>query len=149
MAHIEQVARYSKLLRHAIRAAGFTVAGVERKLGIGEKGLQRILNGRVDLKMRHVFEVLRVIGVPEDEFFAAAIRPLRQRRSRAELFAAFRRIGYRGEELFPFDEPGPSPEDFDQIVDDALDRALERRVRQGKPLPDLPLSSDAEDTPGI
>lgn len=137
--NVEQhVARYAKLLRQAIRAAGFTVAEVERRLGIGEKGLQRILGGRVDLKVRHILAVLRVIGLSEGEFFAAATRPARGESSRAELVAAFRRLGYRGEELLPHDEPDPSQEELDRMVDEALDRALERRARHGKPLPEPP-----------
>ncbi|HVT14856.1 MAG TPA: helix-turn-helix transcriptional regulator [Thermoanaerobaculia bacterium] len=149
--NVEQhVARYAKLLRQAIRAAGFTVAEVERRLGIGEKGLQRILGGRVDLKVRHILAVLRVIGLSEGEFFAAATRPARGESSRAELVAAFRRLGYRGEELLPHDEPDPSQEELDRMVDEALDRALERRARHGKPLPEPPPEDESLfDLPGL
>jgi len=72
---IEVEARqYAGLLRQAIRAAGFSVSEVERRLGTGPKVLRRVFDGSVDLKFKHVVAVLRIIGMSQQEFFAIASR---------------------------------------------------------------------------
>src|ERR1700730_11077943 len=71
----EEVRRYAGLLRQAIRAAGLSVSEVERRLGAGPKALRRIFSGQVDLKLKHIVAILRIIGMSQEEFFAIASRP--------------------------------------------------------------------------
>jgi hypothetical protein len=110
----EEVRRYAGLLKQAIRAAGLSVSEVERRLGAG----------------------------PKEEFFAIAARP-KQRPyaaphhppSATDFLAAFQRAGFRGD-MTPLDEVDPaSPEEFDRLVEDAVNRVLERRRREGKAEP--------------
>jgi transcriptional regulator with XRE-family HTH domain len=140
----EEVRRYAALLKQAIRAAGLSVSEVERRLGAGPKALRRIFSGQVDLKLKHVIAILRIIGMSQEEFFAIASRPkqrphlqLHHPPSATDFLTAFQRAGYRGE-LVPLDEAEPpSPEEFDRLVEDAVNRVLERRRREGKALPDV------------
>jgi transcriptional regulator with XRE-family HTH domain len=140
----EEVRRYAGLLKQAIRAAGLSVSEVERRLGAGPKALRRIFSGQVDLKLKHVIAILRIIGMSQEEFFAIASRPkqrphlqLHHPPSATDFLTAFQRVGYRGE-LVPLDEAEPpSPEEFDRLVEDAVNRVLERRRREGKALPDV------------
>jgi transcriptional regulator with XRE-family HTH domain len=129
----EEVRRYAGLLRQAIRAAGLSVSEVERRLGAGPKALRRIFSGHVDLKLKHVLAILRILNMPQDEFFSIAARPKRAARtptSPADFLAAFQRIGYRGD-FVPVDEVDPaSPEEFDRLVEDAVNRVLDRRTRE-------------------
>jgi hypothetical protein len=155
----EEVRHYAGVLRHAIRAAGLSVSEVERRLGAGPKSLRRVFSGQVDLKFKHVVAVLRIIGMSQEEFFAIAARRRRQRARRsagADFLATFERIGLRRElapEAAEADEAdeaeGPdSEEEFDRMVEEAVDRVLKRRGLEGEPLPedgleDEPFPEDA------
>jgi transcriptional regulator with XRE-family HTH domain len=131
----DEVRRYASLLRQAIRAAGLTVSEVERRLGVGPKALRRIFSGHVDLKFKHVLAILRIIGLSQEEFFNIAARPKRsaaRAHPAGDFFAAFQRAGYRGD-FVPVDEIDPaSPEEFDHLVEDAVNRVLERRRLESK-----------------
>lgn len=132
----EEVRRYASLLRQAIRAAGLSVSEVERRLGAGPKALRRIFSGHVDLKLKHILAILRILNMPQDEFFAIAARPTKRPArvptSPGDFLAAFQRIGYRGD-FVPVDEVDPaSPEEFDRLVEDAVNRVLDRRTRESE-----------------
>jgi hypothetical protein len=132
----EEVRRYAVLLRKAIRTADLSVSEVERRLGSGPKALRRIFSGHVDLKLKHILAILRILGMSQEEFFAIATRgesaPARTRSSPADFLAAFNRMGYRGQNA-PVDEAEPkSPEDFDRLVEAAVNRVLERRTRDAR-----------------
>jgi hypothetical protein len=134
-----EVRHYGAILRQAVRAAGFTVTEVEHRLGAGPKALRRALCGAVDLKVKHVVAVLRVIGMSQQEFFAIATRtPPDRRHGRSaggELLETFERIGYRGE-FVPTDDEADDPasdEEFDRVVEDVVERVLRRRATQTKP----------------
>src|SRR5580692_5345597 len=107
----EEVRRYAVLLRKAIRTADLSVSEVERRLGSGPKALRRIFSGHVDLKLKHILALLRILGMSQEELFA---------------------IATRGESA-PVDEVDPkSPEDFDRVVEEAVTRVLERRTRDAR-----------------
>jgi hypothetical protein len=133
---LDKVARYRRLLRKAISAAGLTVIEVERRLGYGPRSLQRVMTGRFDLKLRHVCDVLEEIGMREEDFFAAAAQPGPE----GGLLGQLRRIGYRGR-MTTLEELDGSPEEFERILDEAMDRTIERRLREGRP---VPVISEAE-----
>jgi hypothetical protein len=144
---------YAAILRQAVRAAGFTVTEVEHRLGTGPKALRRVLCGAVDLKVKHIVAVLRVIGMSQREFFAIATRtPPDRRRSRSaggQLLETFERIGYRGE-FVPTDDDldGPgSEEELHRLVEEVVEQVLARRAAQKKP-PPLDPPADQEDGEG-
>ncbi len=147
-----QAKHYAGLLRQAVRAAGFSVSEIERRLGIGPKALRRVFGGSVDLKFKHVIAVLRIIGMSEQEFFAIASRSTGRRRGAAsgELLASFERAGYRGE-FVPTDDDleAPSAEELDRQVEEAVERVMQRRAQQAKPPPplDLLLGQEGETDP--
>jgi hypothetical protein len=135
-----EVKHYARMLRKAVRAAGFSVSEIERRLGTGPKNLRRVFDGSVDLKFKHVVAVLRIIGMSQEEFFAIA-SPTHGRRGRgtagSELLASFERLGYQGK-FVPTDddlEKVPSAEELDRQVEDAVERVIQRRAQQGKVLP--------------
>ncbi len=70
MSH-EEIVRIAAALRTAIRLSGISHRQVERELGLSTGYLTRILAGQVELRVRHVLDVCRVIGLPPDRFFNA------------------------------------------------------------------------------
>lgn len=70
MSH-EEIVRIAAALRTAIRLSGISHRQVERELGLSTGYLTRILAGQVELRVRHVLDVCRVIGLPPDRFFGA------------------------------------------------------------------------------
>jgi hypothetical protein len=129
-----EVQHYTGVLRQAVRAAGFSVSELERRLGTGPKALRRVFCGTVDLKFKHVVGVLRVIGMSQEEFFSIAVRAARRPRKRSpagELLATFERLGYRGQ-LAPTadDLDNPSEEELNRLVEETVERVLRRRARR-------------------
>jgi transcriptional regulator with XRE-family HTH domain len=70
MSH-EEIVRVAAALRTAIRLSGISHRQVERELGLSTGYLTRILAGQVELRVRHVLDVCRVIGLSPDRFFGA------------------------------------------------------------------------------
>jgi transcriptional regulator with XRE-family HTH domain len=144
---------YAAILRQAVRAAGFTMTEVEHRLGAGPKALRRVLCGAVDLKVKHIIAVLRVIGMSQQEFFAIATRtPPDRRRGRSaggELLETFERIGYRGE-FVPTDDDLDFPaseEELNRLVQEVVEEVLARRTKRKEP-PPLDPPADQEDGEG-
>jgi len=65
----EEVQRVAEALREAIRRRKVLQRQIERVLGQGKGYLSQLLGGNVDLKLKHVFAVLEVLGLAADEFF--------------------------------------------------------------------------------
>lgn len=61
--------RLSDALREAIRRKKISQREVERTLGQSKGYLSLLLHGNVDLKVKHVFAVLEVIGLEPEDFF--------------------------------------------------------------------------------
>ncbi|HXM71471.1 MAG TPA: hypothetical protein VN970_10075 [Thermoanaerobaculia bacterium] len=136
-----EVRHYAGVLRKAVRAAGFSISEVERRLGTGPKALRRVFGGSVDLKFKHVVAVLRIIGMSQVEFFAiasgAGAGGRRRGAAAGELLASFERAGYRGE-FVPTDDDLETPmsaEELDRQVEEAVERVIQRRAKEGEPPP--------------
>jgi transcriptional regulator with XRE-family HTH domain len=61
--------RLAEALRETIRRAKTSQRQIERTLGQGKGYLSQLLGGNVDLKVKHVFAILAVIGVEPEELF--------------------------------------------------------------------------------
>jgi transcriptional regulator with XRE-family HTH domain len=64
------------LLKHVIRSSDFSARAVERQLGMSGGYISRLTSGRLELKISHLFDILDVLGLTPNEFFALAF-PLR------------------------------------------------------------------------
>jgi transcriptional regulator with XRE-family HTH domain len=124
----EEVNRYRGLLRATIRAAGLSVAEVERRLEARPRLLQRIISGRRDLKLRHILSVLAVLGMEQEEFFGAAAARLEVA---GRGLGLLRKMGYRGHRP-ELEGAGESADELQRVVDEAVEQALERREREGR-----------------
>jgi hypothetical protein len=149
----EETRYYAGVLRQAIRAAGFSVSEVERRLGLGPKALRRVFGGQIDFKFRHMVAVLRIIGMSQDEFLTIAVanrqKVRRKRIPGSEFLEAFKSAGYPGKSA-SMPEDGEvvvalSGDDYVRMVEDVVDRVMRRQTEKGL-LP--PAQGDADEEEG-
>ena len=57
-----------RVLGEAVRATRMPVREMERQLGIGHGNLYRILDGSLDLRVRHLIALADLLGVPPTDF---------------------------------------------------------------------------------
>jgi len=122
MSH-EEIARIAAALRTAIRLSGISHRQVERELGLSTGYLTRILAGQVELRVRHVLDVCRVIGLPPDRFFAALFPPQDGPESMSRLERGLAQLHP------PPGRPAPLPGDSSEARSKPVSELL-RRLRQ-------------------
>jgi transcriptional regulator with XRE-family HTH domain len=64
-----EVRRVSEAIGEAIRRMRTSQQVVERTMGLNKGYLSQILNGNVDLRMKHIFHVLEVLNLEPGDFF--------------------------------------------------------------------------------
>lgn len=74
-----RVDRLVRLVRRAVRARGFTLAGTSRRMGRPDRYLSRLLADEPDLPLIKVYTILQAIGVRPATFFGALHPPGRGR----------------------------------------------------------------------
>jgi len=57
-----------QILREAVHASRMPIRAMERALGIGHGNLYRILDGQLDLRLRHLLALADLLGVPPTDF---------------------------------------------------------------------------------
>ena len=67
-----EVIRVTELLKTAIRIAGVSHREIEKRLGQSPGYLSRLFAGTIELKFRHVLEIIKVIQLDPAEFFQLA-----------------------------------------------------------------------------
>lgn len=114
----QEVKRYLELLEGLIKVESFSIREVERRLGWGKGTLNGIFRGKIELKLRHLFGVLDLLGYTPEQFYDLAHRKLPEGTSVAQRI--LRILDDIGVERPRHQEPAP------QALDDA---ELERRMR--------------------
>ncbi|HEY0553133.1 MAG TPA: helix-turn-helix transcriptional regulator [Thermoanaerobaculia bacterium] len=62
------LAQLRQVLREAVRASRLGVREIERRLEIGHGSLSRMLDGTLDLRVRHLLALANLLGVPPGDF---------------------------------------------------------------------------------
>lgn len=57
-----------QVLREAVYASSMPIREMERRLGIGHGNLYRMLDGSLDLRVRHLIALADLLGVPPTDF---------------------------------------------------------------------------------
>lgn len=70
MTETEDAQRLAELLRLKIITSGHSQREVERRLDWGKGYISQLLRGSFDLKVKHVYSILEVIGIAPRAFFA-------------------------------------------------------------------------------
>lgn len=56
-----------QVLRKAVKAAGLTNRDLERRLGIGSGNIYRLLDGTLDLRVRHLLALADLLEIPPSD----------------------------------------------------------------------------------
>jgi transcriptional regulator with XRE-family HTH domain len=59
-----------QVLREAVQASRMPIREMERRLGIGHGALYRMLDGELDLRVRHLLALADLLEVPPTDFLA-------------------------------------------------------------------------------
>lgn len=116
----KEVQRYLELLEGLIKVENFSIREVERRLGWGKGTLNAIFRGKIELKLRHLFGILDLLGYTPEQFYDLAHRKMPEGTSVAQrILRILDDIGV--ERPVAAREPAPA------LLDDA---ELERRMRE-------------------
>ena len=75
-----EVRRLLQVLKTSMKVLGFTNRDVERKLGLSGSYLSRLFSGLIELRVEHVVDIAKSIGIEPEEIFQIAF-PKRSRPS--------------------------------------------------------------------
>ena len=125
----DEVRRAAKLLETLIQVTGVSAEELEKRLEASPGYLGRLLSGRVELKLRHILAILRILEIepalffqilyPEDGPAGGTVRL-------DELHSRLEALGFgSGEPALPRPEVGM--DDLEQLVRGAVQAALARR----------------------
>jgi hypothetical protein len=71
-----------QVLREAVYASSMPIREMERRLGIGHGNLYRMLDGSLDLRVRHLIALADLLGVPPTDFLEMGCPDAAQRAKR-------------------------------------------------------------------
>jgi transcriptional regulator with XRE-family HTH domain len=67
-----EITRVTELLKTVVRVAGLSHREIEKRLGQSPGYLSRLFAGAIELKLKHIIDILAVIKVEPHEFFQLA-----------------------------------------------------------------------------
>jgi transcriptional regulator with XRE-family HTH domain len=105
----EDTIRILNLLRTALRLLGITNRAVEKELGMSSGYLSRLFSGAIDLRVDHVVEITRIIGLRPAEFFHLAYPRSPEPSSATALRLRELLQGFQGAEREPAAPASPAP----------------------------------------
>lgn len=119
--------RAALVLKSAVRLSRFSYRQIERQLGLHAGALSRLLNGTVELKLRHVEEICGVIGLPPSRLFRLAYPVDEEQEAGAQMEQALEKLHPRPRPALPEvsgSEPPPPimVEEIERVVFGALRR---------------------------
>ena len=119
MSHDKDLAEFRHILRELIRMLRMPVRDLENTLGIGHGKLERLLNGELEIRLRHVLALAEVLGVSPGDLLTAGCADATRR--------ARRRVSDWLPHLAPKQEGTPLPatrEELAEMIRDLLREEL-------------------------
>ncbi|HBL26525.1 MAG TPA: hypothetical protein DD490_06800 [Acidobacteria bacterium] len=126
----DEISRCAKMLESVVRMHGLSARQLEDKLGYGAGTVNRLFNGKIELKVRHILLILGVIGIPPSQFFREAFPEDERPRTEPEVAARLLDLLERHAPKRPAPTkaaaappaPGISDEDLERRILEALNR---------------------------
>lgn len=119
MSHDKDLAEFRHVLRELARMLRMPVRDLENTLGIGHGKLERLLNGELEIRLRHVLAMAEVLGVSPGDLLTAGCADATRR--------ARRRVSDWLPHLAPKQEGTPLPatrEELAEMIRDLLREEL-------------------------
>ena len=116
----KEIKRYLEILEGLIKVENYSIREVERRLSWGKGTLNAIFRGKIELKLRHLFGILELLGYTPEQFYDLAHRKMPEGTSVAQRI--LRILDDLGVE-----RPAPPKEPAPRTLDDT---ELERRMRE-------------------
>ncbi|MFL6201541.1 MAG: helix-turn-helix domain-containing protein [Thermoanaerobaculia bacterium] len=69
----EDLRQLRAVLRQAISSCGMSARNVETAMGLGHGNLERILDGRNELRVRHIVALAKLLKVPPQDFLELGV----------------------------------------------------------------------------
>ena len=69
----EDLRQLRAVLRQAISASRLSARNIETAMGLGHGNLERILDGRNDLRVRHIVALARLLKIPPQDFLELGV----------------------------------------------------------------------------
>jgi len=129
------------LLSTLIRVLRLSNREIERRVGLSPSYLSRLFGGYLELKMEHILEISRALGLEPEEFFELAYPKSSEPPS--ESMKKIRAIGDSLRPSRPVAEPAPQPspgitaEELERLIQEAI-RKFFRDLSRTDPLDDGP-----------
>lgn len=121
-------AQVIRTLRKAFRALGLTSSEVERKMEMSPGYLSRVFAGKIELKLRHIEEIAKILGLEPAELLSLSFPPEPERR----LSPAARRVR-EALGVEPAELQAPSRESSEREMQDMMLRILRRLITPPTP----------------
>ena len=122
----DEVRRATTLLEALIQVAGVSQEEIDRRLEVTPGYVERLLTGRLELKLRHILALLRVLEIEPALFFQTLFPEPGPAGGTVQLDELLRRV----KQLGVGSEPAPAPnlgiEDLERLVQGAVRGALSR-----------------------
>jgi len=124
-----EIRRLATLLEAVLRYRGpggglrVGARAMERQLGWSAGTLSRILQGKIELKVRHILDVLEVLEVPAEDFFELSYQQRSRETTAQELLTFLESRGLHGRPRL-VDKPESA------ISDDELDKRILAALRR-------------------
>jgi transcriptional regulator with XRE-family HTH domain len=126
----DEVRRAAKLLEALIQVTGESQEELERRLEASPGYLGRLLAGRVELKLRHILAVLRVLEI-EPSLFFKTLYPGADLAGTVQLDELRQQVKSLGVGSEPAPTAGVAMEDLERLVQEAVQDVLARRKPEG------------------
>jgi transcriptional regulator with XRE-family HTH domain len=133
-----EIRRLASLLEAVLRYRGpggglrVGARALERQLGWSAGTLSRVLQGKIELKVRHLLDLLEVLRVSPEDFFELAYQPRARQGTAQDLLTFLESRGLRGgPRLVDKPESAISDDDLDERILAALRRLSLNLPKQG------------------
>ena len=124
----DEVRRAAKLLEALIQVTGVSSEELEKRLEASSGYLGRLLSGVVELKLRHILAILRILEIEPALFFQTLYPEARPDGGTVQIDELHRRLEALGVGCEP---TAPKPEvgmdDLERLVQGAVQAALSRK----------------------
>jgi transcriptional regulator with XRE-family HTH domain len=121
----DEVRQAARLLESLIQAAGVPESELERRLDVSPGYVGRVLSGEIELKLRHILSLLRVLEIEPSLFFESLYpaQPSRGTIRMEDLEERLQDLGLGG----PSEAPPVVVDDLERLVQGAVRAALGRK----------------------